>query len=113
MNNPAQESAKHLLFEPLIKTGLTALKTAVPVLALPVISQIVDWVVMKYMGVFYDLFMTEINIMNIAIKTKDELDAYKAAKEKFLNATTPEEKKNAKEKFHESLRDLISMRPAS
>lgn len=113
MLNEGQKLARSLLYDPLVKIGIKALKAEFPFLAFPIVSQITDWLLMKYAHKFFETTMTEANMVAIALRTQEEKKEYLLARDKLLVAVSAEEKEKAKNEFMEKFSKLIDMRPAS
>jgi len=103
---------KALIFDVIIRGAIVRLVASVPFLALPVINQIVVFIVMRVAGIIYTeldyhVALTLINIRG-KLQTKRYTKAVAQLKAVIKNEmATPEELENAKEEFKTTLRSFV------
>lgn len=101
---------KDLVLEIAVKAALKRLFIAVPWLGIPVVSQIVSYIAMKLAEFLYDELAMAISFAVIDFKTEKQAEAHKEASQELKSALESQDEvkiNEAKQKFKDSLRDLI------
>lgn len=107
---------KKLIFDVVVGAVLSSIVSAVPILGLPVISTIVTSLLMKVAWMLFEQTSRLINFQIIEWKDEATQRAYEAAvadlKSLHDDPMADEESiENAKQKFKDTLRDLIKLSP--
>ena len=98
-----------------IQAVIQIVKTYLPFLRTPVISQIVDFVITKFMNLLYKEGQKNAALLIIDLNVDKQSEEYKQASSDLANAInsgkTKDEIEAERQKFKDRLRDLINMRP--
>jgi hypothetical protein len=109
-------NVKSLIFDVVLGAAVNSITAAVPFLSLPVIKPLFVFVVTKIAGAIYNELERYVSFTLIDIRTNEEKRQYLAAvgELKVVHESptaTPEEIELAKQKFKNTLRDLIRLKP--
>lgn len=106
--NSADAVIKSLIFDVVVRVVIQTSMAALPILGWPVIAPLFGWVVIKIATLIYDELSKHVQFLLIDIQTEQQKQAYDKATTELKTAidsgTNVDE---AKEKFKNSLRDLI------
>lgn len=111
----SEELIKKLIFEVIVKAAIDRAVAALPLLGLPVLNPLFTWAVMKIATLIYTELARHVSFALIDLKTKQEREAYEEAvielkRVQLEVAPEPGELDRAKQKFKDTLRDLIRFR---
>lgn len=107
--NPAVVTANKVLrfaVDLAVKSAETAVKVALPDLALPVVSSIVDFVIGKFGDYFYTFLAEHATILVINFETKQEKDNFMGAINELQTAVDPAAHQAALQKAKDALAKL-------
>jgi len=111
--SPEAEAIARSTFDVTIEAAIKLAQSYVPFLAAPVIKQLFEFCVKKFMDLIFNASMVQAGNVIIDIKVNREASEYKEAVvslKEAIRTKTKEEIEIEKEKFREKLRALISLR---
>lgn len=104
-----EEIVKKIIYETVVKEAIERLFTAVPILGIPVVSQIISYFVYKIADLIYEQLSRTVSFSIIDGKTLNQLNDYEVsvARLKTVDMGDEKEVENAKAQVRLAVRNLV------